>query len=152
MTGHLARAHAELLRRYHEADGGEDWRERSILGPLVDVADSVRRVGDNPEAHYRADKAGDLLNAALCLQQQTLLAYAAWPEGEAADAICEPYDLIRAVVAGVASATWATASGSGRTRLTSKDSSDLTAAVRQLERWVSGVAWSSTGHGSASAG
>lgn len=79
----LAAAHEDLLRRCHAAERGDDWQEGIILSALVDVADYLKRIGDNPDSsHYRADKAGALLTAAIRLHHDLLLAYGGWPEDD----------------------------------------------------------------------
>ncbi|MGH9165467.1 MAG: hypothetical protein ACRDZW_08160, partial [Acidimicrobiales bacterium] len=83
-------ARADLAQRTFDAEKLEQWQERSVLGNLADVADMVCRIGDHPHsAHYRADKAGRLVGAALDVQWECLNAYA----GESADgAIVEELD------------------------------------------------------------
>lgn len=82
----LAAAHDDLLRRCHGAERAGDWQEAVILSALVAVADHVKRIGDNPDsAHYRAQKAGTLLTAAIRLHRDTLLAYGGWPECDASE-------------------------------------------------------------------
>jgi hypothetical protein len=79
----LAVAHEDLLRRCHAAERAGDWQEGVILSALVDVADYLKRIGDNPDSsHYRAEKAWGLLTAAIRLQRDTLLAYGGWPEDD----------------------------------------------------------------------
>lgn len=77
----LAAAYEDLLVRCQICDDAEDWHERSILEHLADVADYVKRVGDHPDSsHYRAEKSGPLIDAAIRVQRQAMLAYAAWPD------------------------------------------------------------------------
>ena len=72
----LAAAHDDLLRRCHAAERSGHWQEAVILSALVDIADHVKRIGDNHDsAHYRAEKAGVLLTAAIRLHCNTMLAY-----------------------------------------------------------------------------
>jgi hypothetical protein len=79
----LAAAHEDLLRRCHAAERSGDWKEGVILSALVDIADYVKRIGDNPDSsHYRAEKVGALLTAAIRLQRDTLLAHGGWPEDD----------------------------------------------------------------------
>ena len=85
-VGPLAAAHNDLLRRCHDAERAGDWQEAVILSALVDVADYVKRIGDNPDsAHYRAEKAGTLLTAAIRLHRDALLAFGGWPEDDASE-------------------------------------------------------------------
>jgi hypothetical protein len=73
----LADAYEDLCRRVQRADRAGDWRERSILEPLADVADYVKRIGDHRDsAHYRADKAGPLVWWAIRVQREAHEAYA----------------------------------------------------------------------------
>lgn len=82
----LAAAHDDLLRRCHTAGRAGDWQEAVILSALADVADHVKRIGDNPDsAHYRAEKAGALLTVAIRLHRDALLAYGDWPEDDASE-------------------------------------------------------------------
>ncbi len=96
-TTSLADAHRELVERCQMADAVDDWRERTLLAPLVDVADYVKRVGDHPDsAHYRAEKAGRLMQSAIAVQCQALMAYAGWPEkGPACATIDEAHSCSR---------------------------------------------------------
>lgn len=80
----LAEAHNELLARCHAAERAGDWCEAATLSALVDVADYLKRIGDNPDsAHYRAEKAGALLDAAIRVQRTAMLSYGGWPEDDA---------------------------------------------------------------------
>lgn len=79
----LAAAHHDLLRRCHLAERAGDWQEGVILSALADVADYLKRIGDNPgSSHYRAEKAGALLTAAIRLHRDALLAYGGWPDDD----------------------------------------------------------------------
>jgi hypothetical protein len=79
----LAAAHDDLVRRCHAAERAGDWPEGVVLSALVDIADYVKRIGDNPDsAHYRAEKAEALLTAAIRLHRDALLAYGGWPEDD----------------------------------------------------------------------
>jgi DNA modification methylase len=65
-TTPLDAAREHLSRRLVSLDHSQTWRERAIISPLFDVADMVCRVGDHPDSlHYRADKSGDMVSAAL---------------------------------------------------------------------------------------
>lgn len=79
----LEAAYDDLRRRVRAADRAGDWQERSILDPLASVADYVKRIGDHgASAHYRADKAGDLVWWALRLEREALVAYARDERGD----------------------------------------------------------------------
>lgn len=111
----LTDAHSELVERCRLADAMDDWRERTLLTPLVDVADYVKRIGDHPDsAHYRAEKAGALLRAAIHLHCQALMAYAGWPEGGADDGpacaiIDMAHELLEDLAVAVGDVVWSTA-------------------------------------------
>ncbi len=111
----LADAHSELRERCRLADAVDDWRERTLLAPLVDVADYVKRIGDHPDsAHYRAEKAGGLLEAAIRLQCQALMAYADWPDdgpddGPTCATIDKAFDVLGNVASAVEAVAWSTA-------------------------------------------
>lgn len=133
-------ARRELAARRHAADETGDWRERSILGPLADVADHVCRIGDHPErGHYRADKAGALLAAAVRLQRETLLGYAGWPEDCAEEAtIVDGYALVDDVCRAVGRLAWTAARGArgDRGELYESEARALRDVARRLSRWI----------------
>ena len=130
----LTDAYNELRRRYRNADSAGDWQERSVVGQLVEIADYVARIGDNAHsAHYRADKAGPLLQSAIRLQAQTLLGYAGWPEGDAAVAVERPLDLLGEVTTAVVAMSWLAARGA---ELYRSDADALNSAVHELVRWA----------------
>lgn len=114
-TTSLSDAHSELVERCRLADAIDDWRERTLLAPLIDVADYVKRIGDHPDsAHYRAEKAGALLQAAIRLHCQALMAYAGWPEGGADDGpacatIDMAHELLENLAVAVEAVGWSTA-------------------------------------------
>lgn len=141
----LADAYAELKERYRQADGDGDWQERVLLGHLVEVADYVARIGDNTHsAHYRADKAGPLLQSAIQLQEQALVGYAGWPEDEAVmRRIEEPLDLLAALATPVVGAAWLAARGAqggGDATLYRSQVSELLSAVHQMAAWAEKLA------------
>ncbi len=139
----LAVAHRHLVDRCSASDDVGDWRERAVLGPLADVADYVKRIGDHPElVHYRAEKAGALLHAAVRLQREALLAYAGWPEGgDEERRIIEAADLLEAVARELQADMWLAA------RRARGDSAafyryranELAAVVNRFTRWASGL-------------
>jgi hypothetical protein len=146
----LAAAHDDLLRRCHAAERSGDRQEGAILGALVDVADYVKRIGDNPDsAHYRAEKAGALLTAAIRLHRDALLAYGGWPEDDAnEDAVLTAAKLLEDVAEHVRQTMWEAmhiARGEAQTASRSRGK-DLVHAGEQLARWAAGV------HGQRSAG
>jgi hypothetical protein len=87
-TTPLDAAREHLSRRLVSLDHSQTWRERAIISPLFDVADMVCRVGDHPDSlHYRADKSGDMVSAALRVRGVAFEQYAgidSWPEEHAA--------------------------------------------------------------------
>lgn len=106
----LEHAYDELRRRTQQADTAGDWQERCILEPLASVADHVKRIGDHRDsAHYRADKSGPLVTAALRVQREALAAYVAGQWGDdspAADAIEATADALDDAAAAVLKALW----------------------------------------------
>lgn len=125
-------AYAELCRRAQQADEAGDVCERLILEPLASVADYVKRIGDHGgSAHYRADKAGDLVYSAVRVQREAVLVYA-WSErgeDEAGDAeLAWAAKALAEVAAAVERALWATARG----RATGLPVNDLVRAAQAL--------------------
>ena len=58
-----------------------DWERAQFIGALATIADHTRRVMlDTASPHYRADKAGPIVYAALKVQRSTIFAYAGLPE------------------------------------------------------------------------
>lgn len=140
----LDAARRELGARCSDAGEAGDWAERSILGPLADVADHVCRIGDHRESsHYRADKAGALLAAALRLQRETVLGFAGWPEGTVEErTIVEAFDVLDEVRQAASAAAWMAArqardSGDG---LYESDVCRLFDAARRFSCWVEELA------------
>lgn len=82
MSAALDAAHEELYGQLQaayrlDAEGQDMAALLAVLVPLEDVVDHARRVDlDTASEHYRADKAGALLRAAVRLQRNTLLEYA----------------------------------------------------------------------------
>jgi hypothetical protein len=111
----LSAAFDDLRRRAQQADEAGDWRERLILEPLASVADYVKRIGEHGvSAHYRADKAGDLVASALRVQREAVLAYARSERGEDDAADDELHRAARALAqaaVAVEQALWSMARG-----------------------------------------
>lgn len=136
----LAAAHDDLLRRCHAAERADDWREGVILSALVDVADYLKRIGDNPESgHYRAEKAGALLTAAIRLHRDALLAYGGWPEDDPHEhAVLTASRLLEDVADHVRETMWqAMRAARGESPADDRSpSSDLVHTGEQLARWA----------------
>lgn len=138
MSG-LKQGHYEVEYRYHAAgeDRGDgmavDWHEREILGPLVDVADSLRRVADGNSPHYRAEKAGALLYAAIRTNEVTMIANAGWPEPETGthDAIQEATVLLTDLTTQIRQIMWGLAAPSPDDRPV-----DMSATAARLVDWA----------------
>jgi len=138
----------DLRARTATTDAAGDWQERAILSPLADVADHVKRIGDHLDSsHYRADKAGPLVDGALRVQNAALLAYAGWPDDEhpAARAIEDATHQLTAVNEVVRQVMWSFAAGANGDSgwpdlLYRSDVAALTAAAREFTRWAAGLA------------
>jgi hypothetical protein len=140
----LDAARRELAARSCATGEAGDWAEQSVLAPLADVADHVCRIGDHDEsAHYRADKAGSLLAAAVRVQCETLLGYAGWPEGSPEErAIVDAFDQLEEVRQAIGIVTWTAArhARDDTSVLYSSDAQRLFDAAHQFGRWVDEVA------------
>jgi hypothetical protein len=140
----LDEARQDLAARVTAVGATGDWDEQSILAPLADVADHVCRVGDHREsAHYRADKAGALLSAAIRLQRETLLGFAGWPdEGWHLRTIVEAFDVLEQVRQAVGTVAWMAARQARDhcSTLYESDARRLFEAARQFSGWVEDVA------------
>jgi len=136
----LAAAHHDLLRRCHLAERAGDWQEGLILSALVDVADYLKRIGDNPESsHYRAEKAGALLTAAIRLHRDALLAYGGWPDDDDNErALLSSSRLLEDVAGRVRQSMWqAMRAARGESPALNRSETDRFVHVgRQLERWA----------------
>jgi hypothetical protein len=138
----LAAAHDDLLRRCHAAERSGSWQEGTILSALVDVADHLKRIDDTPDsAHYRADKAGALLTAAIRLHRDALLAYGGWPEDDPnEDAVLTATKLLEDVTEHVRKAMWqAMHTARGETPANRSPSDHLVHAGERLTRWAARV-------------
>jgi hypothetical protein len=136
----LTAAHDDLLRRCHAAERSGDWQEAVILTALVDVADHVKRIGDNPaSAHYRAEKAGALLTAAIRLHRDALLAFGGWPDNDASEQAMDAASRLLDGAARHAQQTMWRAMRAARdeTRVPREElTGELVHAGRQLARWT----------------
>jgi len=143
-TTSLADAHRELVERCRMADAVDDWRERTLLGPLVDVADYVKRIGDHADsAHYRAEKAGCLMRSAIAVQCQALMAYAGWPDdGPAYATLDKAHELLETLASAVEAVAWSTARAAkedvDRPGPYAADFDQLRSAARAVLAWADG--------------
>jgi hypothetical protein len=100
------------------------------------MSDHVKRIGDSPEsAHYRAEKAGVLLTAAIRLHRNTMLAYGGWPEDEPNEhAVLTAARLLDDIVDVVQQELWQAMRAARAT--SSPQPSDLVQAGDTLARWA----------------
>ena len=132
-----AQRHLELLA--HLAGEADQWQERSVFTALADVADYTRRIClPTASDHYRAEKAGSLLRAAIRTHRQTLLGYAGWPDGTVVEReIDHAHELLQEVADGVSVAAWTAAKGG---HLYDESAAALVRTVRELLRWAERLA------------
>ena len=109
----LSAAQRDLERLAHLADDAGDWQQRSVLSALADVVDYTTRIClPTASDHYRAEKAGSLLRAAIRTHCQTLLGYAGWPDDTVTERrIDQAHELLQEVAEGVSVAAWTAARG-----------------------------------------
>jgi len=125
-------------------DAVDDWREHTLLAPLVDVADYVKRIGDHADsAHYRAEEAGCLMRSAIAVQCQALIAYAGWPDhGPACATINEAHELLETVASAVEAVAWSAAQATkedvDRPGPYAADVDQLRSAARAMLAWAEG--------------
>lgn len=107
-------ARADLARRAQEANARDEYQERAVLAHLADVADMVCRIGDHPDsAHYRASKAGPLLDAAINVQRECFKAYAGDADTVATEQMERAHDVLGQVADAVRSVMWSFAARGG---------------------------------------
>jgi hypothetical protein len=106
----LGAAQDELDRRARIAERA-DADDRNVMAALASVADYVRRIGDHDSRHYRAEKAGDLVEAALRVERQAVVLYGGGEElaDEWVNLIYDLHQVLEAVVGQVSGAMWAAA-------------------------------------------
>jgi hypothetical protein len=136
----------DLGARRRAAERAEDWHEVAVLAHLVDIADYTARIGDvTDSAHYRAEKAGPLLDAAIRIQEDVFLAAAAWPaEDTPLDrAVVEATKVLGDVAGEVRQVLWDSVQnerdGDGPVAYRSTARS-LIDAVGELSRWADAIA------------
>jgi hypothetical protein len=142
----LDAARRDLSRQAHLADGDE----HRILSPLATVADMVCRIGSHADsAHYRADKAGDLVDAALLVELACLEAFiddddderdvaAAVAATARLDVLDRASDLVKAVVADARRVMWVAARATGM-ELDGRDVARLRRTAAEFARWADDV-------------
>lgn len=133
-------ARADLLRRTHEADERGDWQERNVLAHLATVADMVCRIADHPDStHYRAEKAGPLLDAAVRLQGECLNAHLLGADEHAAGRLEQATEVLAQVADAVQPAMWAIACADNGVELGADDIRQLRLAATAFTTWADGV-------------
>lgn len=134
-------ARSDVARRALAAEEDGDWTERAVLAHLATVADMVCRIGDHPDsAHYRAEKAGPLLDAAIDLQWQCLNAYVGEGDEKVGGDLEHANDALHRVATAVRTAMWALARTRHGAALDEDDARQLRAAASGFTAWADGVA------------
>jgi len=137
----LELARADVAGRALVAEEDGDWAEQAVLGHLASVADMVCRIGDHPDsAHYRAEKAGPLLDAAIDLQWACLDAYVGEGDEEVGSDLRQANDALRRVATAVRDAMWALAATRHGAVLDADDAYQLRAAARGFAAWANALA------------
>lgn len=138
-------ARQDLARRVQALDDSPRWQERAILSSLATVADMVCRIGDHDHStHYRADKSGDLVTAALRVELESLRAYAETDDRfeDAADRqLNAAAEVLESVAGAVRLVLWTVArqsNGQGAEMYRS-DADQIRSAVAALDRWAKSV-------------
>lgn len=134
-------ARSDVARRAAAAEEDGDWSERAVLVHLATVADMACRIGDHPDsAHYRAEKAGPLLDAAIDLQSECLNAYVGEGDEKVGGDLEQANDALRRVATAVRNAMWALAGTRHGAALDDSDARQLRAAASGFTAWAEGVA------------
>ena len=140
-TRPLEVARADLLRRTHEAADRGDWQEHAVLTHLATVADMVCRIADHPDStHYRAEKAGPLLDAAVRVQGECLTAHLLGADEHAAGRLERATEVLAQVADAVLPAMWAIAGAEHGVELDADDIRQLRLAAAAFATWADGVA------------
>jgi hypothetical protein len=138
-------ARRDLAERVQVADEAGDWQERAVLVHLATVADMVCRIGDHTHsAHYRADKSGVLVDAALRVQFECLNAYLVagqiGDEEEPAGRVEAANDVLEAVASVVRMVMWAQArAGHGGAEIYASDARRIRRAKQEFDRWAEAI-------------
>lgn len=134
-------ARSDVAGRALAAEEDGDWTERAVLVQLASVADMVCRIGDQPHsAHYRAEKAGPLLDAAIDLQWECLNAYVGEASEEVGGELEQANEALRQVATAVRSAMWALAGASHGASWDDDDARQLRRAASGFAAWANGLA------------
>lgn len=137
----LDAARRHLGERLNHSAAGSDRLETGILSALTGIADMTCRIGEHTDSpHYRADKAGPLLDEALRLQTRTLMAYA-HVSGVDVDVkestIHELQRLAEDITAALVAFMWAAARGD---HIYERHARALTRTAQHLTEWAERVA------------
>ena len=137
----LERARQDVARRALAAEDAEQWQERAVLGRLAVVADMACRIGDHPEsAHYRAEKAGTLVEAALRVELECLNAYLGDGCDETAEELAQACRAVEILAEAVRAAMWSWAHADSAAVLDDDARRDLRRAAGAFSRWANRVA------------
>jgi hypothetical protein len=106
----LGKAQDELRQRAWLADERQP-DEAALWWALVGVADYLRRIADHGvTSHYRAEKAGDLVNDALRVKSEALTLYAHGGD-DWSDLLVDLHHGVAQLVAAIDVGAWAAARG-----------------------------------------
>ncbi|HET7486661.1 MAG TPA: hypothetical protein VFJ85_01945 [Acidimicrobiales bacterium] len=138
----LEAARAEVARRALDAEEAGRFDDRAVLGHLAVVADMVCRIGDHQpvSAHYRAEKAGPLLDAAVRLEAECLAAYAGNTDPAVADQLDAAAEVLGKVVGAARQTMWGLAGARYGLAPDAADAAELRRAAKGLEAWADQVA------------
>ncbi len=132
-----ARTYLRVLCRM--ADEAGDWQEHRLLESLHDVTDMVCRISDHTQStHYRADKAGRLVSAALDVRCAALQNHAGPGEDQRVKLV-KALHLEKELDDEINRAMWVLADPDG-TQLWCSDAAALLRALRRLVDWAETIA------------
>ena len=133
----LELARQDVARRALAAEDADEWGERAVLGRLAVVADMACRIGDHADsAHYRAEKAGTLVEAALGVELECLNAYLGEGCDEAAGELEQASRAVESVAEAVRSAMWSWAAADSAAVHDADVARDLRRAAAAFSRWA----------------
>lgn len=137
----LELARQDVARRALAAEAEQQWQERAVLGRLAVVADMVCRIGDHADsAHYRAEKAGILVEAALAVELECLTAYLGDGCDETAEDLAQASRAVEIVAEAARAAMWSWAGADSAAVLDEDAVRDLRRAAGAFSRWANRVA------------
>lgn len=137
----LELARRDVARRALAAEDAGEWRERAVLGRLAVVVDMACRIGDHADsAHYRAEKAGTLVEAALRVELECLNAYLGDGCDETAEDVAQACRAVEVVAEAVRTAMWGWAAADSAAVLDDDSVRDLRRAAGAFSRWANRVA------------